>query len=110
MSSIPGYELEDYVMWEHDLIVGDHDSANESLRIVEILGRPTRRVRITREQFAPLLNLYEPHREAVERSLLDFDEDSQSWRDYAGYAFTVPSRVIDAANDLRNTLTPNGTN
>lgn len=106
MSSIPGYELEDYVMWNHDLIVDGKDGANESLRIAEALGTSTRRIRITGAQFAPILALYEPYRGMVEHLLQEFDDENQSWRDYAGCAFdAIPDGISDAANELRKALT-----
>lgn len=105
MSSLPGLDLEDYLMWNFDLIVGENDNANPSLRIAEILGVETGRVRITPEQFAPLVHLYEPHRDMVERRLAQFDEDRQSWRDYAGYAFDfldeLDAKAIPLAVKLR---------
>lgn len=94
MSSIPGYFLEDYVMWNHNLIVDGDTHANRSLEIAEILGRPTNRKNITTEQFKKIIELYEPHREEIERKLMAFDED-QSWRDYAYYAFNdIPDFTI----------------
>ncbi len=108
MSSIPGYELKDYVMWQHDLIVDGNTGANPSLQIAEALNIATRRIRITAEQFAPILAMYEPHRELIEHALHEFDEDNQSWRDYAGYAFDgVPETVGDETQRLRDALTPN---
>lgn len=105
MSSFPGLNLEDYVMWQHDLIVDNQTHANPSLRIAEVLGVDTRRVRINAEQFAPILALYEAWREQIEYKLLDFDEDSQSWRDYAGCSFDfVPEEVVDAAYKIRQEL------
>lgn len=102
MSSRPGWTLEEFVMWEHDLIVDGDDGANESLRISEWMGQPTRRVSITKEQFMPILSLYEPYRKQVESLLSDFNDDEQSWRDYAGYAFDfITANVFKQANEIR---------
>jgi hypothetical protein len=110
VSSIPGYDLEDFVMWNHDLIVDDQSHANASLQIAEACGVPTRRITITKEQFNPILALYEPWREQAERALHEFNEETQSWRDYAGYSFdSIPESVWDAANMLRFNLVPHST-
>ncbi len=102
MSSLPGLGLEDFVMWAHDLIVDGNTGANKSLQIAEALGVPTRRIRVTGDQFQRILDLYEPYREDVERRLSDFDEAAQSWRDYASYSFGfVPDEVWDAGHRLR---------
>lgn len=100
MSTIPGYTLECYVMWDLDLIVDDDRSANLSLSLAEAMGQPTRRTRITSAQFREILALYEPFRVAVERALDQYDEDdSGSWRDYAGFAMgdLIPTAVYDKA-------------
>lgn len=106
MSSLPGYTLEDYVEWQHDLIVDDKHGVNMSLDIAETLGVSTRRrPTITKEQYAPILALYEPYRDQVEDKLLDFDEENQSWRSYAGCAFGfIPESVWNEANAIRTTL------
>lgn len=87
MSSIPGLTLESYVMWNHDFIVIGHPSANASLQIAEALGINTRRVNLSQAQFNTVLTIYEPYRTIVETRLEDFDEENQSWRDYAGCCF-----------------------
>lgn len=99
MSSWPGPSLEDFLMWQFDLIVDNDGSANHSLQIAEAMGVDTRRKRITGEQFAPLVALFEPHREYVERRLDDYsEENSGSWRDYAGYSFDdIPKEIDNAA-------------
>jgi len=98
MSSCPGLQLEDFIMWKHDLIVDGYTGANSSLQIAETLGVQTRRVRITRDQFIPFVELYEPYRDHVEQLLLDFDEYENSWRDYAGYNFDfIPDTICEQA-------------
>lgn len=84
MSSLPGLKLEDYLAWEYDLTVTGQEEANISLGIAEALGtvkkaRPT----VSQEKFKELVNLHEHLREKIEDLLADFDEDTQSWRDYA---------------------------
>ena len=54
MSSIPGYTLEEYMEWNYWGCVPEECA-----------------------------KLYEPHREAIEYWLSDFDEETQNWRDYA---------------------------
>lgn len=96
MSSCPGSYLEDYLMWNYDLIVNGDTGANPSLAIAEAMGTIKRRPALTSEQFAPLVALWEPWREYIERSLSYFNEEEQSWRDYAGYAFDdVPKTLFD---------------
>lgn len=72
MSSLPGYTLEEYIAWNWDLVVDDNSGVNTSLHLAEALGMSTTaRPRITKEQFAPILALYEPYREQVENKLLE---------------------------------------
>lgn len=87
MSSLPGLDLEDYLAWQYDLIVEGDGSANPSLEIAEALGVATRRQRVSAEQFQRLVIASEHLRHDVEYRLGQFDEETQSWRDYAGYAF-----------------------
>jgi hypothetical protein len=87
MSSLPGLNLEAFVMWDRGLIVDGDGSTNPSLQLAEAMGRETRRTLLTGKQFAMILARYEPYRLEVERRLDDFNEEEQSWRDYAGYAF-----------------------
>lgn len=107
MSSCPGATLERYLEWLWDLIVDGDTGANPSLQIAELMGVDTRRIRITAEQFAPILALYEPYRELIEDKLMDYnEEDNGSWRDYACYAFdSVPESIDDQAEVLRKALT-----
>lgn len=96
MSSLPGYTLEDFLMWNYDLIVDDDGGANPSLQIAEACGVQTRRKRITGAQFAPLVAMFEPYRDKVEWRLGDFDEENMSWRDYAGYSFDfIPDELYE---------------
>lgn len=98
MSSLPGLTLESFVMWQWDLIVDGDGSANFSLSMAELLGNKTRRISINKDQFKLILDLYEEYREDVEYKLWDFDEEENSWRDYAGYNFDfIPNEVSDKA-------------
>lgn len=99
MSSLPGVTLESFLMWNYDLIVDGDGSANQSMAIAEACGVSSRRRRITAEQFAPLVAVFEPHREDVENWLLDFDEENQSWRDYAGYC-PIPKELYRAGGEV----------
>lgn len=89
MSSLPGYTLESYLMWQFNITVDEYADANPSLEIAEVLlnKQPVRK-NLTKEQFQPVVDLFELFRDYVERQLENFDEGKQSWRDYAGYAFT----------------------
>ena len=88
MSSIPGYTLEKFLAWNYDLIVGGDGSANPSLQIAEALGTATKaRREVTDAQMAELVKIFEHRREDVEAQLDMFDEEEQSWRQYAAYAF-----------------------
>lgn len=101
MSSRPGITLESFIEWNWDLVVmnGEPD-ANVSLGLAEMMGNIKPRPRITPEQFAPIVAVYEPYREHVEYNLDEFDEENQSWRDYAGYAFSIPDHVTEEARRL----------
>jgi len=96
MSSIPGLTLESYIMWNHNLVVIGYLSANTSLHIAEALGINTRRVNLSQAQFNTVLTIYEPYRADVERRLEDFNEETQSWRTYAGSCF---NDIEDAIGD-----------
>lgn len=107
MSTIPGYDLEDYVMWLLDIKVENHSDANESLRIAELLGTSTRNRKILSEkQFEKLIELFEEYRNSVESGLLDYDEETQSWRDYAGFSMEdrIPDSVVNEAHKLINDI------
>ena len=95
MSSLPGYDLEDYLAWNYSITVQDQPEANFSVGLAEMLGNVTRRrPHLTQEEFAVIVKMYEPHRENIEDKLSDFDEDNQSWRDYACYEFgNVPDEL-----------------
>lgn len=102
MSTCPGTTLEDYLMWRYNLIVDGDSSANLSLQIAEAMGVKTARKRITAAEFAPLVELFEPHRRKIEWRLEDCSEDeSGSWRDYAGFAFDfLPGDVIKRGEEI----------
>lgn len=75
-------------MWDLNLTVVDAPEANFSLGLAEALGTANRvRPRLTQEQFAPVVALFEEDRERVEYLLSEFDEENQSWRSYAGAVF-----------------------
>lgn len=87
MSSLPGFSLESFLLWNFDLVVDGQDEANVSLGLAEAIGNIKPRPRMSPEKFAALVAIYEPHRERVEYLLSDFDEETQSWRTYAYYCF-----------------------
>jgi len=95
MSSLPGLNLEDYIAWNYDLVVADSPEANWSLGAAEMLGSIPPRKRMTKAEFTKVVEAFEPYREQVEDWLMDFDEENQSWRDYAGYS-PVPDEVFDS--------------
>lgn len=114
MSSIPGYTLEDFVAWQWNLVVDEAPENNISLGIAELVGNVVPRPRLTKEQFAPIVAIYEPFRANIERRLDDFDEDTQSWRSYAGYvdADTTPEMEAEAerlVKELKSQLTAGAT-
>ena len=108
MSSLPGYTLEAYLMWNYDLVVDDDESANLSLQIAEALGTALRRrPRLTSMQFSHLVEIFEPFRHDVERSLYDFEEETMSWRDYAGCNFDfIPDHIYGQGMHLRDAIIP----
>lgn len=87
MSSIPGYSLEEYLAWCFSITVEDLGETNVSVGMAEALGKVLPRPAMSKACFAKLVSYFEPHRHEVEDRLMDFDEENQSWRDYAGYAF-----------------------
>lgn len=88
MSSIPGYSLEDYVAWEMRIVVDGQDDPNISLQMAEMLGNIPLRPRVPERSFKEIIATYfEQYRDQVEYKLHSYDESTQSWRDYAGYAF-----------------------
>jgi len=104
MSSRPGLDLEDFLMWNYDLVVEGLEDANSAVQMTEVLGHPSRRVRLTAKEFAPILQAAEDHRDDVERRLLDYDEDEQSWRSYAGSVDWLPKEVEDEIDKLLKEL------
>ena len=106
MSTCPGHRLEDFLMWNFDLVVDGQSDVNMSLRAAEALGTINGRQRLNVEQFAPIVAIFEPYREDVERSLADYDGETQSWRDYAGYSFDdVPDSAYDEVSTLIDAMT-----
>lgn len=98
MSSLPGFSLESYLLWNFDLVVEDQEEANVSLGLAEALGNIEPRPRMSQADFAKLAARYEPYREQVEYLLGDFDEETQSWRDYAFYCFDwLPNLLAEPA-------------
>ena len=87
MSSLPGRTLEAFLMWNYDVCVVDQDEANPSLGMAEMLGNIKPRPVLTQEQFAPLVAMFEGQRDRIEYLLNEFDEESQSWRNYANCVF-----------------------
>lgn len=101
MSSCPGGYLEDFLKWQLDLTVIDTSEANISLGYAEALGLSTRvRSQLTKEEFAPIVEMFEQYREDIERRLDDFNEDEQSWRGYAEYVdCDVPKELYDKVQE-----------
>ena len=105
MSSKPGNTLEDFLLWDFDIVVPDMNDANVSLMMAEALGNIPQRPRLTKEQFAQVVAMFEPYRESVEIALDNFDEESQSWRAYAGAAFDwLPDELIKNARARVNSF------
>lgn len=86
MSSCPGHTLEEFLAWNYNVDLEDGD-VNPSLSIAEALGNIPRRALFSAENMKLLCSVFEEHREQVESVLMDFDDDTQSWRDYAGSCF-----------------------
>lgn len=106
MSSIPGYTLEAFVAWQFDLIVEGAGETNVSRGIAESIGNAVHRPVLSKVQFMPLVAMYEPYRETIERRLGDFNEETQSWRGYAEYVdLDVPLDIVEAAQEYVKVLT-----
>lgn len=108
MSSLPGLDLESFLLWEFDLVLDSptQEDANVSASMAEALGKVARRPIVSPEDFQRVLAHFEPHRDTVEDGLSDFDEDTQSWRDYApGVASRVPDEVWTEATKVMNEIT-----
>lgn len=107
MSSCPGYTLEAFLAWEYNIIVEDRPEANFSLGMAEAIGNIPSRPSLTKPQFAELVKMFEEYRHDVEARLDDFDEDEQSWRGYAGYAFEfIPEELNQQALAYVRSLNP----
>lgn len=102
MSSIPGYTLELFIIWLHNLTVKGTHEANLSIGVAEMLsGVPSKRPCLTQDEFSRIVAEYEPYRDLIESRLDDFDEDTQSWRGYAEIVdIDVPDRVSESASKL----------
>lgn len=99
MASIPGYTLEIFLAWWHRVVVEEVKDGDVNNSIAERLGTVQPRPRITAEQFAPVVALFEPYREGIENMLDDFKEESQSWRDYCCYVIDVAPEDVQAQAD-----------
>lgn len=106
MSSRPGWTLEHFLAWNYNVAVIEGRETNPSLGMAEALGTSTRvRPRLTAEQFAPVVALFEEHREYVENRLEEFDDENQSWRDYAGYSFdSIPEALYDRGVEILKSI------
>jgi len=105
MSSLPGLTLEEYLCWDYNVVVVGRPESNFSLGLAEIIGTIPARSRLDSGTFGQVVTLFEPFREQVESRLLDFDEDTQSWRDYAGYSFDfLPDSLVEEGRQLLNDL------
>lgn len=105
MSSIPGYTLEAFLAWQYNLIIEGEGESNFSRGMAESIGAAVRRPVLGKVQFKPLVAMYEPYREVIERRLGDFNEETQSWRGYAEYVdLDVPLDVVEASDQYVKTL------
>lgn len=102
MSSCPGYKLEDYISWLLDITVEGGPESNVSIGIAEMLGNvQSTRQHLTKDQFAELVAIYEPIRDSIEEVLLDFDEETQSWRMYG--SMIDENYISESTTDLAQT-------
>lgn len=86
MSSIPGYKLEEFVAWNYNIQVEGLNESNVSLGMAEMLALTQyRRPILNKKQFEKIMKFWEVYRQRVEDWLLDFDEETQSWRMYGCY-------------------------
>lgn len=111
MSSLPGLTLESYVMWCYDLTVEEHKDANFSLRVAEMMGNSSSpRPLLTQDEFKSIMSLVESKRDSVEDWLLDFDEENQSWRDYAcnveWWPDDVEKQIWDRIKEIQSSRNP----
>lgn len=101
MSSIPGYTLEIFLAWWYRVVVEEVKDGDFNNGMAEMLGTVQPRPRITAKQFAPVVALFEPYREAIENMLDNFDEDNQSWRGYCCFVIDqAPQEVKDQAEAI----------
>lgn len=106
MSSIPGYTLEAFIAWQYNLIVEGAAETNFSRGVAENLGKAVPRPVLSKVQLMPLVAMYEPYREVIERRLDEFNEETQSWRGYAEYVdLDVPLDIVEASEEYVKVLT-----
>jgi hypothetical protein len=97
MSSCPGLTLEDFLLWNYNLTAEFAPEANFSTGIAQALGNIRPRHCLTQNQLRTLTEGFEHLRKEVENALLVFDDEGQSWRTYAGYAFDfIPDDIYTA--------------
>lgn len=103
MSSCPGCKLEYFLIWELNVLVENEPDCNKSLQMhASIFGMDNRSV-VSQKTFRSIVSLFEEYRETVEHRLIDFDDENQSWRDYAGSAFEfIPDELFEQANKIIN--------
>ncbi len=83
MSHCPGVWLEDFITDWFRCVDGPGEHGTGIRRLYK--GQKI----LSREQFAELVAVLEPHREDVEQRLCGYEEeDHGSWRDWSSYAFT----------------------
>lgn len=105
MSSCPGYTLEAFLMWNYNLRVQDSPEANIGLGMAELMGHDSQRPLLTQAQFAPIVEMHEPHRETVEHLLDAFDEETQSWRSYGSSVDDcLPQELTSKVQEYLKTL------
>lgn len=96
MSSLPGYKLEDYLMWNWNLTAQGQTDANLNQAVAESLGHFTiKRRHLDPVTFKHFVLIFEGYREKVEERLHDFSEDTMSWRSYGSNAFDFISEEVN---------------
>jgi len=87
MSSKPVETLEEFLAWYFDIVVEGMNDVNPSLALAEALDRyRPKRKRVTKDQFRPLVFLFEELRDRVELSIEQFSENPMSWCAHADLA------------------------
>lgn len=101
MSHCPGSSLEDWITDWYRLVdeKGEYGTGIRRLYKDQLV--------LNDEQFKKLVEIHESIREHIENLLVDFDEETMSWRDYCG-CFHIPIHIEKAAeeyiNSIRNTV------